>query len=161
MKKNDVLYEYKNKQLSVEKISTMLWYICKDYCNSDTEDVYIKANNYDRLKVYLFNLQNQLDDLQNKMRDYADKQFENMVTETIVDTRALEVKNGIIVKNGVKYIRMGWNYDYVERVVLVDGTVLQNMQSDRSAKIPSDEKLKAIDARNIGERKNCKNTLKN
>lgn len=158
MNKKDILYEYKNKQLSVEKISTMIWYICKDYCDSDTEDVYIKANNYDRLKVYLFNLQNQLNDLQEKMRNYADEQFEKIVIEDIEDAKTdLKVRNGIIVKNNVKYIRMGWDYDYVERVIFTDGTVLQNIQRDRKAKIPNDEELKIIDSKNTVRKEKNRN----
>lgn len=57
----------------------------------------------------------------------------------------------MIIENGVKCIRMGWENDFVNKVILSDGTVLQNMQFRLDATIPSDEELDRIDKENMKE----------
>ena len=57
----------------------------------------------------------------------------------------------MIIENGVKRIRMGWENDFVNKVILSDGTVLQNMQFRLDATIPSDEELDRIDKENMKE----------
>ena len=54
----------------------------------------------------------------------------------------------MIVENGIKQIRMGSKLNFVNYVVLSDGTVLQNMQCDLTAQIPSDEQLERFNKRN-------------
>ena len=58
----------------------------------------------------------------------------------------------MIIKNGIKHIRMGWKNSFVKCVILNDDTILQNMQCNLSAKIPTNEELDKIDKENM-ERK--------
>ena len=151
MNKKDILYEYEEKQVQLEELDKMLWYIYEDYYTFENQDLYTKANYYDRLKSFLYNIQNQLHNIQQEMLDYTNKGFEELKKEPVEDqviSPGVEIKNGIIVENGVKQIRMGWNKDFVHKVILSDGTILQNMQCDPNAKIPTDEELKAINDKN-------------
>lgn len=160
MNKKDIIFEYENKQVQLEEITTMLWYIYEDYYTQGEIDLYTKANNYDRLRVFLYNLHSQLTNLQDEMLDYTNKAFEELKKEPTEDTKiaaGIEIKNGIIVENGVKQIRMGWNHDYINKVILSDGTVIQNMQCDRNAKIPTDEELKTINDKNFISKEEKKN----
>lgn len=160
MNKKDIIFEYENKQVQLEEITTMLWYIYEDYYAQGEIDLYTKANNYDRLRVFLYNLYSQLNNLQDEMLDYTNKAFEELKKEPTEDTKiaeGIEIKNGIIVENGVKQIRMGWNHDYINKVILSDGTVIQNMQCDRNAKIPTDEELKTINDKNFISKEESKN----
>lgn len=151
MNKKDVIYEYESKQVELEELNTMLWYIYEDYYAVEPKDIYTKANNYDRLRVFLYNIQNQLNNIQKEMLDYTNKAFKELKDEPVEDqviAPGAEIKNGIYVENGVKHIRMGWENGFVKGVILSDGTVLQNMQCDLNAKIPTDEELKAINDKN-------------
>ena len=69
----------------------------------------------------------------------------------------VKIQNGIIVENGVKHIRMGWENDFVKEVILSDGTILQNMQCKQNAKIPIDEELKMINDKNYKSKGELKN----
>lgn len=55
----------------------------------------------------------------------------------------------MIIKNGIKHIRMGWKNSFIKGVILNDDTILQNMQCSLSAKIPTDEELDKIDKENM------------
>ena len=57
----------------------------------------------------------------------------------------------MIIKNGIKHIRMGWKNDFVNAVILSDGTILQNMQCRLDAKVPSDEELERVNRQNMKE----------
>lgn len=151
MDEKSILYEYEGKQIALEQLNQMLWYIYEDYYSSNNYDLYTKANYYDRLGVFLYNIQNQLNNIQDEMLDYTNRAFEKLKKEPVEDTEiapGVGIKNGIIVENGVKHIRMGWQYDYINKVILSDGTVIQNMQCDRNAKIPTDEELREINNKN-------------
>lgn len=155
MNKKDILYEYEEKQVQLEELDKMLWYIYEDYYTFENQDLYTKANYYDRLRSFLYNIQNQLHNIQQEMLDYINKGFEELKKEPVEDqiiSPGVEIKNGIIVENGVKQIRMGWNNTFVHKVMLSDGTVLQNMQCDPNAKIPTDEELKVINDKNYKSR---------
>ena len=155
MNKKDILYEYEEKQVQLEELDKMLWYIYEDYYTFENQDLYTKANYYDRLRSFLYNIQNQLHSIQQEMLDYTNKAFEELKKEPIEDqviSPGVEIKNGITVENGVKHIRMGWKNSFVKGVILSDGTILQNMQCDLNAKIPTDEELKAINDKNYKPR---------
>ena len=152
MNKRDILYEYESKAVELEELTQMLWYIYEDYYTIPEDDLYTKANNYDRLRVFLYNIHNQLNNLQDDVLDYINTAFEEIKEEPVEDTKiapGIEIKNGILVENGVKQIRMGWDKNYINKVILSDGSVIQNMQCDLKAKIPTDEELKAIDNKNF------------
>lgn len=55
----------------------------------------------------------------------------------------------MIIKNGIKHIRMGWKNSFVKAVVLNDDTIIQNIQCSLGAKIPTDEELDKIDKDNM------------
>ncbi len=54
--KIDMLSEYESKNAYFEDITTMLWYLIEDYYTMQKNDIYTKANNYDRLYCYLSNI---------------------------------------------------------------------------------------------------------
>ena len=54
----------------------------------------------------------------------------------------------MVIEDGIKHIRMGWDKNFIKAVILSDDTVIQNMQCDLDAKIPTDIELKEIDRRN-------------
>ena len=152
MDKKSILYEYESKQVELEKINQMLWYLYEDYYSSNKIDLYTKANNYERLEPFLYSIQNQLNKMQDEMLDFINKAFEEIKKEPVEDTviaPGVEIKNGIHIENGVKHIRMGWDHQYIKGVILSDDTIIQNMQCDLNAKIPTDEELKAINDKNF------------
>ena len=55
----------------------------------------------------------------------------------------------MIIENGVKHIRMGMENNFIKAVILSDDTIIQNMQCELNAKIPSDEELDKIDKSNM------------
>lgn len=57
----------------------------------------------------------------------------------------------MIIENGIKHIRMGWENDFIDKIILTDGTILQNMQFRLDAKIPTDEELEKINYKNMKE----------
>ena len=138
--KNDFFTDYDSAQCELEKITEMLWFVYEDYYAFDNQDLYTKANYYDRVGTFLFNIQNLLENLSEGMK-------EKIENRSKTNTGA-KIQDGIIVENGVKHIRMGWENDFVKGVILSDGTILQNMQCNLNAKIPTDEELKAIDDKN-------------
>ena len=58
----------------------------------------------------------------------------------------------MINENGIKNIRMGWKYSFVKGVILNDDSIIQNMQCNLSAKIPTDEELNKIDKENMNRK---------
>ena len=55
----------------------------------------------------------------------------------------------MIIEDGIKNIRMGWKNSFVKGVILNDDTIIQNMQCNLNAKVPTDEKLNKIDKENM------------
>lgn len=54
----------------------------------------------------------------------------------------------MIIKNGIKAIRMGKKLNFIKGVILLDGTILENMQCELNAKIPNDKQLERFDRMN-------------
>lgn len=54
----------------------------------------------------------------------------------------------MIIENGIKSIRMGWKNSFVKGVILNNGSILQNMQCNLNAQVPTDEELNKIDEEN-------------
>ena len=68
--------EFECKECELEDITTMLWYIIEDYyVGVKKEDIYTKANNYDRLGVYLNNIHTLLFGKQEEMKKFIDKVY--------------------------------------------------------------------------------------
>lgn len=55
----------------------------------------------------------------------------------------------MIIENGIKHIRMGKKLNFIKGIILSDGTILQNMQCELNAIIPSDEELERINRQNM------------
>ena len=55
----------------------------------------------------------------------------------------------MIIEDGIKNIRMGWKNSYINKIILNDDTIIQNMQCNLNAKVPTDEKLNKIDKENM------------
>ena len=58
----------------------------------------------------------------------------------------------MINENGIKNIRMGWKNSFVKGVILNYDSIIQNMQCNLSAKIPTDEELNKIDKENMNRK---------
>lgn len=55
----------------------------------------------------------------------------------------------MIIEEGIKHIRMGKENNFIDKIILVDGTILQNMHFELNARVPSDEELENINKRRI------------
>lgn len=55
----------------------------------------------------------------------------------------------MISEDGIKNIRMGWKNSFVKGVILNDDTIIQNMQCNLNAKLPTDKELNEIDRKNM------------
>lgn len=74
----DILSEYEYVEVNIEEITTMLWYIYEDYYAITENDIYTKANNYDRLGTYLINMHSLLLSQQKEMKEIIDKAYKEI-----------------------------------------------------------------------------------
>lgn len=75
--KKEAFNQLECKQCEIEDITTMLWYIYEDYYTGvKEEDIYTKANNYDRLGTYLINIHSLLYTKQEEMKSFIDSVYE-------------------------------------------------------------------------------------
>jgi hypothetical protein len=58
----------------------------------------------------------------------------------------------MIIENGTKNIRMGWKNSFIKKIILNDGTEIENMQCNLSATLPTDEELDKIDKYNLEDK---------
>lgn len=77
----DILSEYEYVEANIEEITTMLWYIYEDYYAITENDIYTKANNYDRLGTYLINMHSLLLSQQKEIIDKAYKEIKSIKQE--------------------------------------------------------------------------------
>lgn len=76
MEKFDILCEYEYKEAELNEITTMLWFLIEDYYVGEKKyDMYTKANNYDRLQIYLNNLHRLLYNLDIEMQNFIKKEY--------------------------------------------------------------------------------------
>lgn len=68
--------EFECKEAELDEITTMLWYLYEDYYVCQKDDLYTKANNYDRLGTYLANIHRLLIDRTEEMKNFIDKVYE-------------------------------------------------------------------------------------
>lgn len=72
-KEKDSFWQFECKECEINDITTMLWYLIEDYYTGvKQEDLYTKANNYDRLGVYLSNLHTLLFTKHKEMKKFID-----------------------------------------------------------------------------------------
>ena len=72
--KKEAFNQLECKQCEIRDITTMLWYIIEDYYTGvKEEDIYTKANNYNRLGIYLINIHELLFSKQKEMEKFIDK----------------------------------------------------------------------------------------
>ena len=71
----DILSEYEYKKADFDSIKDMLWLIYEDYFVPQSNDIYLKANNYDRLEIYLMNIHSLLNNTTKEMKEFIDNVY--------------------------------------------------------------------------------------
>lgn len=67
-----VFNEFQQKECELEEITDMLWLVYEDYYGVKGNDLYTKANNYDRLERYLINIHSLLYSRKQEMTNFID-----------------------------------------------------------------------------------------
>lgn len=73
---NESLNKLEYAQCQLDDITKMLFYIYEDYYILQKDDLYMKANNYDRLEKFLINIHSLLSNQCEEMREFIDKVYE-------------------------------------------------------------------------------------
>ena len=73
---NESLDKLEYAQGQLEDITKMLFYIYEDYYAGPKDDLYMKADNYDRLGNFLINIHSLLYNQCEEMREFIDKVYE-------------------------------------------------------------------------------------
>lgn len=71
-KEEKVFDEFQTKECEIEEIIDMLWLVYEDYYGIKENDIYTKANNYDRLERYLINIHSLLSLRKQEMTNFID-----------------------------------------------------------------------------------------
>lgn len=71
-KEEKVFDEFQTKECEIEEIVDMLWLVYEDYYGIKENDIYTKANNYDRLERYLINIHSLLSLRKQEMTKFID-----------------------------------------------------------------------------------------
>lgn len=71
-KEEKIFDEFQRKECELEEIIDMLWLVYEDYYAKKEKDLYVKANNYDRLERYLINIHSLLHSRQQEMAQFID-----------------------------------------------------------------------------------------
>lgn len=71
-KEEKVFDEFQRKECELKEIIDMLWLVYEDYYGIKENDIYTKANNYDRLERYLINIHSLLHSRQQEMAQFID-----------------------------------------------------------------------------------------
>lgn len=74
-KEEKVFDEFQRKECELEEITDMLWLVYEDYYAIKENDLYTKANNYDRLERYLINIHSLLYTKQQEMANFVDNVY--------------------------------------------------------------------------------------
>lgn len=80
--KEDILHEYELKECELEEIKDMLWLVYEDYYSIIEDDLYAKANKYDRLERYLINIYTLLSIRNKEMKEIINKVYEERKIQT-------------------------------------------------------------------------------
>ena len=67
-----VFDEFQQKECELEEITDMLWLVYEDSYGVKENDLYTKANNYDRLERYLINIHSLLCSKKQEMTNFID-----------------------------------------------------------------------------------------
>lgn len=70
-----VFDEFQQKECELEEITDMLWLVYEDYYGVKENDLYVKANNYDRLERFLINIHSLLHTRHKEMEDMIDEVY--------------------------------------------------------------------------------------
>ena len=70
-----VFDEFQQKECELEEITDMLWLVYEDYYGVKENDLYTKANNYDRLERYLINIHSLLYSKKQEMTNFIDEVY--------------------------------------------------------------------------------------
>lgn len=73
---NESLDKLEYAQCKLDDITKMLFYIYEDYYAVQKDDLYTKANNYDRLGNFLINIHSLLFNQCEEMKEFIDKVYE-------------------------------------------------------------------------------------
>lgn len=73
---NESLCKLEYAQCQLEDITKMLFYIYEDYYTVQKDDLYTKADNYDRLGNFLINIHSLLYNQCEEMKEFIDKVYE-------------------------------------------------------------------------------------
>lgn len=75
IKNNEAFRKLEQSEVELDQIVTMLWYVIEDYYVPHTADIYTKANSYDRLETFLYNIHTLLLNTQKDMQDFVNKTY--------------------------------------------------------------------------------------
>lgn len=73
---NNIFSEFERKECELREITDMLWLVYEDYYGLRKDDLYTKANYYDRLERYLINIHSLLRIRQEEMEDIINQVYE-------------------------------------------------------------------------------------
>lgn len=71
-KEKDSFWKFECMATEIEEVTDMLWYIYEDYYSYTNNDLYTKANYYDRLGTLLINIHSLLLSKQNEMKQFIE-----------------------------------------------------------------------------------------
>lgn len=74
-KEEEIFNKFQETECELEEIVDMLWLIYEDYYAIKENDLYTKANNYDRLERYLINIHSLLKTRQLEMEKFIDEVY--------------------------------------------------------------------------------------
>lgn len=75
IKNNEAFRKLEQSEIELEEITTMLWYVIEDYYVPNTQDLYTKANSFDRLQTFLYNIHTLLLNKQIDMKNFIEKTY--------------------------------------------------------------------------------------
>ena len=76
IKNNEAFRKLESHEAELEQITTMFWYVIEDYYAVKEHDLYTKANNYDSLYTYLFNIHTLLLNQDKELQDFVNNTYE-------------------------------------------------------------------------------------
>lgn len=75
IRNNEAFRKLEQSEIELEEITTMLWYIMEDYYVPKTQDLYTKANSFDRLQTFLYNIHTLLLNTQKDMQEFVENTY--------------------------------------------------------------------------------------
>jgi len=75
IKNNEAFNLLEQSEVDLNETITMLWYVMEDYYVPRTSDIFTKANSYDRLETFLYNIHTLLLNTQNEMKEFIENTY--------------------------------------------------------------------------------------